>query len=66
MIKPEWTWMYFNEEWNQTKDNKIGLKSYMCNTNDNHDDDEQYLEDGVDDFISTPKETPYNDDDYDH
>jgi hypothetical protein len=66
MIKPEWTWMYFNEEWNQTKDNKIGLKSYMCNTNDNHDDDEQYLEDGVDDFISTPKETPYNDDDYDY
>ena len=65
-IKKEWTWMYFNEEWNQTKDNKIGLKSYMCNTNDNHDDDEQYLEDGVDDFISTPKETPYNDDDYDY
>jgi len=24
------------------------------------------LEDGIDDFISTPKETPYNDDDYDY
>tara|TARA_B110000090_G_scaffold178927_1_gene202966 strand:+ start:706 stop:909 length:204 start_codon:yes stop_codon:yes gene_type:complete len=67
MIKPEWTWMYFNEEWNQTKDNKIGLKSYMCNMDDKDDDDYQdHLEDGVDDFISTPKETPYNDDDYDY
>ena len=24
------------------------------------------LEDGIDDFISIPKETPYNDDDYDY
>ena len=24
------------------------------------------LEDGIYDFISTPKETPYNDDDYDY
>jgi len=28
--------------------------------------DEQYLEDGVDDFIGRPKEKPYNDDDYDN
>ncbi len=30
---------------------------------DPNDDD---LEDGIDDFISTPKEKPYNDDDYDY
>ena len=29
-------------------------------------DIQELLEDGIDDFISTPKETPYNDDDYDH
>ena len=28
--------------------------------------DDEDTEDGVDDFISTPKETPYNDDDYDY
>ena len=62
MIKKEWSWMLNLPK----KDNKVGLKSYMCNIDDKHDDDEQYLEDGVDDFISTPKETPYNDDDYDY
>ena len=29
-------------------------------------DTQEHLEDGIDDFISTPKETPYNDDDYDY
>jgi len=35
---------------------------------DNNDDEdiEELIEDGIDDFISTPKETPYNDDDYDN
>lgn len=55
MIKKEWHWMYFNDEWNQPKkDNKIGLKSYMCNVDDK------------DDFISRDKPTTYNDDDYDY
>tara|TARA_B110000858_G_scaffold131751_1_gene149821 strand:+ start:52 stop:240 length:189 start_codon:yes stop_codon:yes gene_type:complete len=62
MIKKEWSWMLDISK----KDNKVGLKSYMCNIDDKHDDDEQYLEDGVDDFISTNKPTPYNDDDYDY
>jgi|TARA_R110000851_G_scaffold131192_1_gene265013 hypothetical protein len=62
MIKKEWSWMLNLPK----KDNKVGLKSYMCNIDDKHDDDEQYLEDGVDDFISTNKPTPYNDDDYDY
>jgi len=70
MIKKEWHWMFFNEEWNNNpkKDNKVGLKSYMCNVDDKYDndDDEQYLEDGVDDFISRNKPTTYNDDDYDY
>jgi len=48
------------------KDNKVGLKSYMCNVDETRDDDEQYLEDGVDDFISRDKPTTYNDDDYDY
>lgn len=66
MIKKEWHWMYFNDEWNQPKkDNKIGLKSYMCNVDDN-DDYQDHLEDGVDDFISIPKEKEYNDDEYDY
>jgi len=29
-------------------------------------DIQELLEDGIDDFISTPKETPYNDDEYDN
>ncbi len=29
-------------------------------------EDDEDKEDGIDDFISTPKETPYNDDDYDY
>jgi hypothetical protein len=68
MIKKEWHWMFFNEEWNNNpkKDNKIGLKSYMCNMDDKNDDYQDHLEDGVDDFISTNKPTPYNDDDYDY
>jgi len=36
---------------------------------DKNEDDldiQEHLEDGIDDFISTPKETPYNDDDYDN
>jgi hypothetical protein len=67
MIKKEWHWMFFNEEWNNNpKDDKIGLKSYMCNMDDKNDDYQDHLEDGVDDFISTNKPTPYNDDDYDY
>ena len=62
MIKKEWSWMLDISK----KDNKVGLKSYMCNANDKHDDDEQYLEDGVDDFIGRPKKDTYNDDDYDY
>ncbi len=61
--------MFFNEEWNgkTKKDNKVGLKSYMCEVDkETRDDDEQHLEDGVDDFISTSKPTTYNDDDYDY
>jgi len=36
---------------------------------DKNEDDldiQEHLEDGIDDFISTPKETPYNDDEYDN
>ncbi len=29
-------------------------------------DIQELLEDGIDDIISTPKETPYNDDEYDN
>jgi|TARA_B110000495_G_scaffold172179_1_gene160914 hypothetical protein len=65
MIKPEWTWMYFNEEWNQTKDNKIGLKSYMCNIDKEEEDDESTYVDGVDERPK-PKQVEYNDDDYDY
>jgi len=69
MIKKEWHWMFFNEEWNgkPKKDNQVGLKSYMCEVDkETRDDDEQHLEDGVDDFISRDKPTTYNDDDYDY
>ena len=47
----------------------IGLKSYLC-SGSYHDwddfDDQDYLEDGIDDYISTPKEKEYNDDEYDY
>jgi|TARA_R110002153_G_scaffold171893_1_gene324764 hypothetical protein len=62
MIKKEWSWMLNLPK----KDNKVGLKSYMCNIDDKDDDYQDHLEDGVDDFISTNKPTPYNDDDYDY
>jgi hypothetical protein len=50
MIKKEWMWMYFNDEWNQP---------------DDEDDDETTYVDGVDER-PIPKEIPYNDDDYDY
>ena len=62
MIKKEWSSMLNLPK----KDNKVGLKSYMCNIDDKDDDYQDHLEDGVDDFISTNKPTPYNDDDYDN
>ena len=49
-IKKEWTWMYFNEEWNQP---------------DDEDDDETTYVDGVDERPA-PKEEEYNYDDYDY
>ncbi len=66
MIKKEWLWMN-----NPPNDNKIGLKSYMCNIKDDDDeqdeiDEHQALEDGVDDFIYKRKKKPYNDDDYEY
>ena len=51
MIKKEWVWMYFNDEWNK-------------DPNDENEDDTVY-EDGIDER-PTPKETHYNDDDYDY
>ena len=62
MIKKEWMWMLNLPK----KDNKVGLKSYMCNVDETRDDDYEHLEDGVDDFISRDKPTTYNDDDYDY
>jgi hypothetical protein len=66
MIKKEWLWMN-----NPPNDNKIGLKSYMCNIKDDDDeldeiDEQEALEDGVDDFIYKRKKKPYNDDDYEY
>ncbi len=29
-------------------------------------EDQDHLEDGIDDFTPTPKDKPYNDDDYDN
>ena len=50
MIKKEWYWMLNLPQ--DKKDNKVGLKSYMCNMDDKNDDYQDHLEDGVDDFIS--------------
>lgn len=46
----------------------IGLKSYICSGSNYKtiDDYQDHLEDGVDDFVSIPKEKEYNDDDYDY
>jgi len=44
---------------------KEGIWMYLDKkTNDL--DIQDNLEDGIDDIISTPKETPYNDDEYDN
>ena len=50
------------------KNTDIGLKSYMCSGSNNtsNSDYQDHLEDGVDDFISIPKEKEYNDDEYDY
>ena len=50
MIKKEWMWMYFNDEWNTQPDDE--------------DDDNTYV-DGVDER-PIKKEIPYHDDDYDY
>lgn len=50
MLKKEWMWMYFNDEWNKEPDDI--------------DDDTEY-EDGVDERPE-PTQTEYNDDEYDY
>ena len=50
MIKKEWTWML----------------NLPTKTHNNETINQDNLEDGIDDIISTPKETPYNDDEYDN
>jgi hypothetical protein len=53
MVKKEWVWMYFNDEWNEPTTN-----------NDEGDDESTYV-DGIDERpITVPKE--YNDDEYDY
>ena len=66
MIKKEWHWMLNLPQ--DKKDNKVGLKSYMCNMDDKNDDldIQDNLEDGIDDFITTIRPTPYCDDDFEY
>lgn len=57
MIKKEWVWMYFNDEWNTespTDDEKGTTIS-----------DEEGYEDGVDEF-PTKKHKTIDEDDYDY
>ena len=61
MIKKEWSWMLDISK----KDNKVGLKSYMCNIDKEEEDDESTYVDGVDERPK-PKQVEYNDDDYDY
>ena len=48
MVKKEWVWMYFNDEWNEP-------------TTDNDGGDEDFV-DGVDTYIEPKEDTTYYDD----
>lgn len=50
MVKKEWVWMYFNDEWNEP-------------STDNDGGDEDHI-DGVDEYLEDKKNT-YDSDDYD-
>jgi len=53
MIKKEWTWMYFNDEWNTESPSDDDEGTTIS--------DEDGYEDGVDEFPTKKNKTPIDD-----
>ena len=81
MVKKEWGWMYFNDEWNmnpkETKENDIphsdtrrmqseGVKKKNSDGIPQTLSDDDIYEDGIDERPSVKESDNYNDDDYDY
>jgi len=81
MVKKEWGWMYFNDEWNmkpkETKENDIphsdirrmeseGVEKKNSDGIPQTFSDDDIYEDGIDERPSSNKSDDYNDDDYDY
>ena len=81
MVKKEWGWMYFNDEWNmnpkETKENDIphseirrmeseGVRKKNSDGIPQTLSDDDIYEDGIDELPIVLKHDDYNDDDYDY
>jgi|TARA_B110000858_G_scaffold97565_1_gene112244 hypothetical protein len=81
MVKKEWAWMYFNDEWNmnlkETKENDIphseirrmeseGVRKKNSDGIPQTLSDDDIYEDGIDERPSVKESDNYNDDDYDY
>jgi len=81
MVKKEWGWMYFNDEWNmkpkETKENDIphseirrmeseGVKKKNSDGIPQTLSDDEIYEDGIDERPSVKESDDYNDDEFDY
>ena len=81
MVKKEWAWMYFNDEWNmnpkETKENDIphsdirrmeseGVEKKNSDGIPQTLSDDDIYEDGIDERPSSNKSDDYNDDEFDY
>jgi len=81
MVKKEWGWMYFNDEWNmkpkETKENDIphseirrmeseGVKKKNSDGIPQTLSDDEVYEDGIDERPSVKESDDYNDDEFDY
>jgi len=78
MVKKEWGWMYYNDEWNMNpKENDIphsdirrmeseGVKKKNSDGIPQTLSDDEVYEDGIDERPIVPKRDDYNDDEFDY
>ena len=81
MVKKEWGWIYFNDEWNmkpkETKENDIphseirrmeseGVKKKNSDGIPQTLSDDEIYEDGIDERPSVKESDDYNDDEFDY
>lgn len=78
MVKKEWGWMYYNDEWNMNpKENDIphsdirrmeseGVKKKNSDGIPQTLSDDEVYEDGIDERPSVKESDDYNDDEFDY